>query len=212
VSVYLAVVFNSVSGYAKEYVNGVLASDVALSKSALSDDGGIRDAFEYIRRNYLGTGPGLSAAIDEFRIWHGELSPATICSNYIVGVDPSHVTLSSKMTVSNSNITFMATSTQSINIGFYGGTSQFPMFGSETSFKVAAADPQCAYQPVLPLDSATSSVTKNLAAMNYVVSLYKSNTPAPVFAPGGCDPTQSSITNCFCDASKEPSSLLCVTD
>ena len=191
VSVYLTVVFNSVLGYAKEHVNGVLISETPLSllPSAFLNGPNSHDVFGYIGRNYLGNGPGLSAAIDEFRIWYGELSPAVIYKNYIVGVDPSHVTLSTKVTISNVNITFIAISTQAVNIGFYGGASQYPMFGSETSFMVAAADPQCAYSVVLPLNSQTSSVRANLAAMSYVVSLYKSKTPAPVFSSAACDPT-----------------------
>ena len=205
---------NAENGYAKEYVDGVLTSTMSLPQSAsfLLNGQNPRSSFDYIGRNFLGTGPGLSAAMDEFRIWYGELSPAVIYKNFIVGVDPSHVTLSSSLTMTDVKITFKATSTQRLNIGLYGGSAQYSMFGSETKFMVAAADPQCAYKTVLPLNSATSSVVADLAAMNYKVSLYESLAPAPVFSDAACDPTNPTVTNCFCDGSKTPYQYLSDAD
>ena len=194
-SMYLAVVFNTVAQQAKLYQNGVLVSSQSITWTAFSD------SFSYIGRNYTGTGQGFVGSMDEFRIWYGELSASVIKDHYQVGVDPSHISLSVSDTTSNVNITFMANSLQSVNIGLYGGNALNRMFGPETKFTVTPVDSQCAFSKTLSLSAVTSSVAKALPAMNYQVTLLNSNLPAPLIT--SCDPNNPT-SSCYCTPSKTP--------
>ena len=201
---YLTYIYNPLKGYSKTYINGGFSSQTIIPKVPLFESN-VTDHFAYIGRNIDGTGPGMTASIDEFRIYSGELSPMTINSHFIVGVDPSHVYINSKLTLSNVNVTFVAISKQTARVKFSGGASSIPIFGPEIKFDFASVDNQCGYKVTIPLDTETSSLTTTLAAMNYTVSLSPSSetVQAPLFTSEDCD-YQHPLTTCKCAKSKTP--------
>lgn len=198
--VHIVVVYNPPMGYTKFYAEGYLQAVNKLSLGApLVGALGASEPFNFIGRNRLNTAPGMQAAISEFRIYTGELTKKQVYNNFLIGVDPSHVSLSSKLTLRDVRITYYATSIQSILVGFFGGiTVQAQMFGLESRFTFSATDPQCGYRVTLPVNPMTSNIQASLAAMNYTVS-YTSHPQAPSF-----------ITDAYtyCDASLDPFSYL----
>lgn len=198
-AVHVVVVYNPPMGYSKLYLDGYVQSINTLSSRPLVGALGASEPYNYIGRNRLDSAPGAACAISEFRIYSGELTKKQVYSNFLIGDDPSHVSLSSSQLYKNVNIIFMATSTQSFRIGFYGGASvQAPMFGYESLFTIAATDSQCGYSITVPIDPLSSSIRRSLAAMNYTVT-FASQPPAPSFV---IDPYT------YCDASVDPYSYL----
>ena len=205
---YLAYVYNPLEGYTKMYINGGLSRVSRIPQQPLYQ----RDSsthYAYIGRNVDGSGPGMTCTIDEVRIFEGELSAAAVNNHFIVGVDPSHVSISSKVTLNNVNLTFLAISKQSVEVSFLGGASKIPMFGPDTLFDIASSDSLCEYKITVPLSAATSSATTKLAAMNYTVSLSPLSraVPAPQLDPTRCDYTNPT-TQCYCAPSKSLYSYL----
>ena len=198
----------------KVFYNGVFFKSVPINQAIFSSLG---NTTAYIGRNRtsLTSGSGLDAQFDEFRIYFGELSKSDAQSLFLIGTDPSHVTISSANTESNIYLSFYATGVVNVNIQFYGGSPGpnnssllnaetsylLKMFGSETSFKLIPVDQRCAYNPVFSLNPQTSSSEKKVAAMNYTVTLLDSKLPAPEFSVTSCP---SDDTPCFCGASKSP--------
>ena len=93
-NVYLAIEYNSLNGLRTVYVDGKKYSTSTFSNSLF---GKVSSSFKdsaYIGLNYVGADPGLSASIDEFRVWSGVLPVELIYSHYITGVDESHIHLS----------------------------------------------------------------------------------------------------------------------
>ena len=206
--IYLTYIYNPLKGYTKSYINGGFSSYSTIAKVPLYEPN-YDEHFAYIGRNAAGTGPGMTAKIDEFRVYEGELSESTIRSHYIIGADPSHVSLSSKLTTGNVNVTFLTISKQFLKVSFTGGESQVPMFGSDTLFDFASSDSKCGFKVTLPLNSETSSATSKLPAMNYTVTLSDASrgVPAPQFASLDCDYLNPN-TRCRCAPSKTPYSYL----
>ena len=203
--IHIAVVYNPPKGYAKVYFNGLLVQTNA-DHGTLLNGLGLHDSHDYIGRNIDNTSPGMNCEIEEFRVWVGELSAATVYSHYLIGVDPSHITIPSAATMSNVNVTFKATSMQPVNVSFLGGLSQqVPMFGPETSFNLVPLDSQCKYSVNLQLEP-SSMLLVTLPAMNYSVTLMNT-TYAPVFNDSACDPFHPT-TPCVCEPSKTPYEFL----
>jgi len=207
VDVFIAIVFNTKLKYSKVYVDGSLKSTLPLNVT--TNAGGSRRLqraathWDFIGRNARNSTPGLTASIDELRITFGELDDETIYNDFIVGVDPSHVTIPATKTMSDLALNFYSTSTQPVEIGFFGGASKYPMFGQESVFKLTPIDTQCAYNVTARMNPQTSSFKSVVAAMNYTVE-FVSGAPAPKFAADACDTTNSAGTKCFCDNSKTP--------
>jgi hypothetical protein len=206
--IFLAYVYNPLEGYTKVYINGGLSSVARIPKQPLYQPDASTH-YAYIGRNADGSGPGMTCDIDELRIFEGELSAAAINNHFIVGVDPSHVSISSKVALNNVNLTFFAISKQSIEVSFLGGASKIAMFGPDMFFELVSSDSLCGYKIMVPLNAGTSSVTSKLAAMNYTVSLspLSKGVPPPQFDMSSCDYTNPA-TKCYCAPSKSPYSYL----
>ena len=116
---YIVVVYNMEEHYSKVYIDGVLLQTETIYLPAFED------SFSFIGLNYSQHGRGMTASVDEFRIYYGELPLDYIQNNFWIGVDPSHIYLSKQDTLSNVNMTFMVASLQEVSIGFYGGASDF---------------------------------------------------------------------------------------
>lgn len=214
---HIVVVFNPSRRYSKIYLNGALiqlnAVVMPLNVDLLGNTGK-NESFNFIGRSYkynvanAYNDPALACAIDEFRIYYGELSASKIQSNFIVGVEPSHVPLSGTMTRHNVSIFFTTASTQLVNISFFGGrTAHAKMFGAESIFTLTALDPLCRYSLTFPLVNTSSSAALKVLAMNYSVQLV-SHPPAPVL-------DVSSVPNSrevYCDVSIDPYTYLSSMD
>lgn len=199
--VYLVIEFNAISALRTIYANGLKYSTVYFNPNWVTTLSAYQDQ-AYIGRNTRGTGPGLIASIDEFRIWSGHLSEAVIYSHYLTGVDESHIQLSSFITHTDLYVTFLATTVQSVNVAFYGGASGMFMFGSETTFVAEPIDKTCGYRSFFTLNGDYSSLTQTIPAMNYSVTLLNTHVPAPSFAD--CGP----IEQCYCARNLDPYSYL----
>ena len=212
--VNIDVVYSSYpSAYMKVFYNGVFFKSVPINSTYF---GNLRSNTAYLGRNNftdLNNGGGLDAQFNEFRIYFGELSKSDAQALFLVGTDPSHVTVSSENTISDIYLTFYSTSLVDMNIEFYGGspgpsnsssnsTTSFlySMFGSETSFQLNPANETCKYRPKFSLDPLTSSVRSKVPAMNYTITLLDNSLPAPKFSSTSCP----ADTPCFCGTSKSP--------
>ena len=199
VDMYIAVVYsmqtNPPSG--KLYIDGIRAS-----VDPYKDLVFYHPQACYIESNNQNT-TGMVANIDEFRVWSGELPAHVIYSHYLTGVDPSHITLSSFFTIADIYVDFYTPSLQLVNVGFYGGDAQIPMFGEETVFTLEAYKAMCNYSVQFAMDPASSSFTQFIPAMNYTVTLTQSAPNGPTFSDCG------NAVECFCDpVHKSPISYL----
>ena len=215
-SVNVAVVYsNYPSVYMKVFYDGVFFKSVPINQTLFSNLG---NTSAYLGRGRtISTGAGLDIQFEEFRIYFGELSKADSQTLFLVGTDPSHLTISSDRTASDIWINFYSTSLIDMNIQFYGGSTgprnsslqdvdvdtnyAFKMFGDETSFQLNPEDGQCNYRPIFSLDPETSSTQAKVPAMNYTVTLLDSSLSAPEFSDTSCPSNQAP---CFCGASKSP--------
>jgi len=206
VDLFIAIVLNAKLKYSKLYLNGELKSTTPLNVTYYGSGGrrlGGVSNLDFIGRNARNSTPALTASIDELRLTYGEIDSNAIFSDFVVGVDPSHVTIPPSKTMSDVALNFYSTSKQPVQIGLFGGTMKIPMFGQETVFSITPSDSQCAYNITARMDSRTSSYNDLIAAMNYTVN-FVSGTSAPLFADDACDATNSAGTKCFCDNSKSP--------
>ena len=193
---YLVASYNSITKSSKIYSNGALVATEFISWSAF------QDTESYIGRNFAGTGPGLVGSVDEFRIWYGGLPASVIRGNYKEGVNPTTL----QLTDDDMKITFMMIALREVAIGFYGGVSQFPMFGAETLFSTKPVDTHFAFsENRVPLDPKTSSADLLVHPMPYTVSLISLSLSAPAF--GSCtsrDDVSSGEVPCYCSPSNLP--------
>ena len=220
--VNIAVVYSHYpSVYKKVYFNGIFFKSVSINSTLFSNLG---NTTAYLGRNHnknVNSGKGLDVQFDEFDIYFGELSNSDVASLFLIGTDPSHVTISSDNTLSDIYLTFYSTSQVEVDVQFYGGSPGpaisssgnntlndvstsflYKMFGSETSFQLIPNDPQCTYAPIFNLDPETSTTHPNFVpAMNYTITLMSSALPAPEFSASSCP---SGTTPCFCDTSESP--------
>jgi hypothetical protein len=197
-AVYVAVVYSSNSS--SVYVDGILTKNSSFSYNGFPAESIM--GYNFIGRNALGSGPGMSASIDAIRIWYGELSAGEIFSNHIAGYKSSSLLISEDLSLTDINVTYYATTIQTIKVGFFGGnTSLSPMFGPETTFLLSASDPQCPYSTIATLDANTSTAMVSLSAMNYSVTIQSAPPGAPLYESNVCD-LKYPTTSCFCTASK----------
>ena len=211
--VYVAVVYSMLSNppSSKLYIDGKI-SDIVPSPGT----------FYHPTLSFIGSTnqslPGMVANIDEFRLWSGELPPKVIYSHYLTGVDPSHITLSSFFTIGNITVDFLATSTQLVSVGIFGGSSQIPMFGEETVFTLqASSNSKCNFSTTFTMDPASSSSTQSVPALNYTVTLTTTAKNAPIFSDCGnaqnciCDPSSKSPISYFTETGKLSQDLVITT-
>ena len=214
--VNIAVVYNSYpSVYKTVYLNGAYIKSTSMNSTLFAN----MDTAYLGRARALSPGPaGLNASFSEYRIYFGQLSNSDAQSVFLVGQDPSHITLSSSSTMSNVYIVFYATSVVNLDIQFLGGSPGpvnstlesygfstsylYKMFGSETSFQLIPVDQQCTYSPIFKLNADTSATNNiQVPAMNYTITLLKSSVPAPVFSSNSCP---LGNVPCFCGVSEAP--------
>ena len=225
--VNIAVAYTSYpSLYKKVYINGVFFKSVPMSLSSFTN---LASASAYLgitsstNTNQLNS--GLNAQFEAVEIYFGELLQSDAQNLFLIGTDPSHVTISSSSTQSDIYLSFYSTSTVEIDIQMYGGSTGpgvnvntssnsvslstsflYKMFGSETSFQLVPVDQQCTYMPIFNLDPESSSTNINLVpAMNYTVVYVPNVLPAPVFSNTSCP---SGNTPCYCGVSESPTAYL----
>ena len=83
-AVHVVCIADPATGYTAIYTNGVLESAVTGPLASLST---VSSAFAYLGRSLFSADAWLNATIDEFRIYHGRLTPEEIMANYIAGPD-----------------------------------------------------------------------------------------------------------------------------
>jgi hypothetical protein len=210
--------FSVVSGYSGEKLYIAMILDTAAGETTLYVEGkfvqtlSFHGTFPIMRRTqgFLGRSVdasestvGLRAQIEEFRVTHGGLTTAELYSNYIIGVDPSHITIPASATSADVKVEFFATTKQLIEVGMYGGThAKTKMFGTDTIFQLAAASDKCAYHVEYAMYDDGEPFLQSLAAMNYTV-LMVSDPPTPVFRSDSCSLIHPD-TPCTCAVSKSP--------
>ena len=218
-SVNIAVVYsNYPSAYMKVFYDGVFFKSVPINPAMFNN---LETKTAYLgRSSSIRNGKGIDAQFDEFRIYFGEISKTDAQNLFLVGADPSHVTISSEHTESDIHLTFYSTSLINFNINFNGGSPgpkksfkvlsnisdfttsyEYKMFGRETSFQLNPTDQKCGYRPKFSLNSETSATRSQVPAMNYTITLLDSKLPAPKFSQDSCP---SSYTSCYCGTSKSP--------
>jgi arabinan endo-1,5-alpha-L-arabinosidase len=72
------------TGYTAIYTNGVIESE---TNGSLPSLGGVSAALAYLGRSLFSADPWLNATIDEFRIYHGRLTPDEIAIDHAAGAD-----------------------------------------------------------------------------------------------------------------------------
>ena len=216
-SINVVVVYsNYPSSYRKVYINGIFSKALPFNQTLFNV---LRNSTLYLGAHSFSTTSmstvGLDAQFTEFQIYFGELSQPDAQSLFLIGTDPSHITISSSNTLSDINLSYYSTSLVNMNIQFLGGSPGptnsslsnvqtsflFEMFGSETSFQLIPVDQQCTFNPIFSLNPLSSSTQEFIPAMNYTIVLLDSNLPAPEFSSTSCP---NSYTPCYCGASKSP--------
>lgn len=184
---YIAILINPAQAVMQVYVNGILSRAIGIPSGPLLGGSGSSENFNYIGWDKSKTTPGMSAQINEIRIWAGLLSNTSMAQSLVQGCDPSYIAFASTDVTRPLQITYKVTSKVTMAIGMYGGLSMSPMFGIESSYQVTALDPQCSYNVKMSL-SATSTAYMLLPAMNYTVTLlpYTTSVPAPKFTGSSC--------------------------
>jgi autotransporter-associated beta strand protein len=81
-NVHLVCVANPSAGYELMYTNGVLAASNLVVNAQIS---GIANMFSYIGRSLFAADPYVNATFDEFRIYNGALSPASVRQSMLQG-------------------------------------------------------------------------------------------------------------------------------
>ena len=104
-SVNIAVVYsNYPSAYMKVFYDGVFFKSVPINPAMFNN---LETKTAYLgRSSSIRNGKGIDAQFDEFRIYFGEISKTDAQNLFLVGADPSHVTISSEHTESDIHLTF----------------------------------------------------------------------------------------------------------
>jgi arabinan endo-1,5-alpha-L-arabinosidase len=96
-TVHIACIVDPAGNYSAIYTNGVLESSRTGSTPALST---INSSLAYIGRSLFSSDAWLNATIDEFRSYHGRLTPEEIVANDLAG--PNALAIPVTLTLSNS--------------------------------------------------------------------------------------------------------------
>ena len=83
-TVHVVCILDRTNNYAAIYTNGVLQTSVTTNLPPLT---GVSPNFGYIGRSLFSADGWLNATIDEFRIYHGRLTPQEIAANFKAGPD-----------------------------------------------------------------------------------------------------------------------------
>src|ERR1017187_8908770 len=96
-TVHVVCITDPTNGYSAIYLNGVLESETNGSLPAMST---VSSALSYVGRSLFSSDAWLNASIDEFRIYHGRLTPEEIAANNAAKADALAIPVS--VTLSNS--------------------------------------------------------------------------------------------------------------
>ncbi|HUA38161.1 MAG TPA: family 43 glycosylhydrolase [Candidatus Sulfopaludibacter sp.] len=110
-------ILDPLNGYDAIYTNGILLTAVTNTTPPLSS---VSSAWSFIGRSLFGTDAWLDAAIDEFRIYDGRLTPAQLAANNLAGPNALTLPINLSMSAAASNLTL---TWPSYGIGFSAQTS-----------------------------------------------------------------------------------------
>lgn len=94
-------ILDPANGYDAIYTNGVLLNAVTNTTPPLSS---VSPAWSFIGRSLFGTDAWLNAAIDEFRIYDGRLTPAQLAANDLAGPNALALPISLGLSAAASNL------------------------------------------------------------------------------------------------------------
>jgi hypothetical protein len=103
-SVHVVCILDPPNNYAAIYTNGVLEFQATAAIPPLS---GVSPNYAYIGHSLFSADAGLNAAIDEFRIYDGRLTPEEITANFNAG--PGALALAARLTATNTPTTLSLT-------------------------------------------------------------------------------------------------------
>lgn len=103
-TIHIVCIAEPTIGYSAIYTNGVLESEVTGSLPPLS---GVSTSFSYLGRSLFSTDAWLNGSIDEFRIYHGRLTPEEIAANFIAGPDALAIPVALAASNSPTGLAFM---------------------------------------------------------------------------------------------------------
>jgi hypothetical protein len=96
-TVHVVCIADPATGYSAIYTNGILDSQTNGPLPALS---GVNAALSYLGRSLFSADAWLNGSLDEFRIYHGRLTPQEIAANFASG--PDALALPVSLTISSS--------------------------------------------------------------------------------------------------------------
>jgi hypothetical protein len=126
-------ILDPANGYDAIYTNGVLLTAVTNATPPLS---GVSSAWSFIGRSLSATDAWLDAAIDEFRIYDGRLTPAQLAANNLAGPNALALPISLSMSAAASNLTL---TWPSFGIGFTAQSS--PALGANAVWSPVGGSP-----------------------------------------------------------------------
>jgi arabinan endo-1,5-alpha-L-arabinosidase len=116
-TVHVVCIVDPSSNYSATYTNGVLESEMIGAVPPLS---GVNSSLSFIGRSLFTADAWLNASIDEFRIYHGRLTPEEIAADYVAGPDALALPMELSFAGSDSGLTL---SWPSYGVGFVAETS-----------------------------------------------------------------------------------------
>jgi hypothetical protein len=102
-AVHVVCISDPGASYSAIYTNGVLASQSTAVVPSLS---GVSRALSYVGRSLFAADAWLNARIDEFRIYHGRLTPQEIRANHVAGPDALAVPIDVRVTEESLALSF----------------------------------------------------------------------------------------------------------
>jgi len=132
-SLHIVCIVDPANGYTAIYTNGVLESEVNGTLPALSS---VSSATSYIGRSLFSADAWLNANIDEFRIYHGRLTPAEIAADAANSPDALAMPLSLAASDSSSGL---ALTWPSYTVGY--GLESSPSLGADAVWSPVAGTP-----------------------------------------------------------------------
>jgi len=126
-------ILDPANGYDAIYTNGILLNAVTNTTPPL---GSVSSAWSFIGRSLFGADAWLNAAIDEFRIYDGRLTPAQLAANDLAGPNALALPISLGMSAAASNLTV---TWPSYGLGFTAESS--PTLGASAVWSPVVGSP-----------------------------------------------------------------------
>jgi hypothetical protein len=169
---YLAVVLsnNGSATVGKVYRDGVLVSLQVQEEHSLLGGLGLNDDNGFLGWSPTEEGLSFIGSMDRARIWWGELSSHRIFEQFSLGDREQSVALLPSMTIADVEVTFLITSVQEVEIGFYGrADNPVQMFSDAVTFDIKSTT--CPYSIPVSLGIEGEPFVGMIAAMNYTISM-----------------------------------------